>query len=148
MYCCSSSGWREAACENDQNTLLRRCSSNSPGARLQSRGDCLVSLNQSIFEPLFSHLCSPSELGGNVPIPVPAGVDALTVRTVLAGGGQALFAGVKDPKYTVNQNGSVTFDLIQVRKNPTKRTCIYRISDHTAADRYNCVTVYAIPRDT
>jgi hypothetical protein len=46
---------------------------------------------------------------------VPAGVDALSVRLVLAGGGTALFAGVEDPSYIINRNGSVTFDLIQVR---------------------------------
>lgn len=45
---------------------------------------------------------------------MPAGVDANSVRAVLAGGGTALFAGVKDPSYIINKNGSVTFDLIQV----------------------------------
>ncbi|CAK1354699.1 unnamed protein product [Cercospora beticola] len=55
----------------------------------------------------------PTELGGNVPVPVPAGIDAASVRLVLVGGGQALFSGVEDPSYIINQNGSVTFDLIQ-----------------------------------
>ena len=49
-------------------------------------------------------------------MPVPAGVNAATVRLVLAEGGTALFAGVKNPSYIVNKNGSVTFDLIQVSK--------------------------------
>jgi hypothetical protein len=58
---------------------------------------------------------SPKELGGNVPVPVPAGVNAATVRLIFTEGGTALFAGVKNPSYIVNSNGSVTFDLIQVR---------------------------------
>ncbi|KAM3416021.1 hypothetical protein BST61_g9508 [Cercospora zeina] len=55
----------------------------------------------------------PNELGGNVPVPVPAGFDAASVRLVLVGGGQALFSGVENPTYIINSNGSVTFDLIQ-----------------------------------
>lgn len=58
---------------------------------------------------------SPTELAGNVPVPVPAGVNAATVRAILVEGSTALFAGVKNPSYTINSNNrSVTFDLIQV----------------------------------
>lgn len=64
----------------------------------------------------------PSELKGAVTLPVNVGVDATTIRAELVALATLLLAGVKGypggQTYTVNANGSVTADLVQVITSP------------------------------